>query len=336
MKAAIIKEKGLLSVEEVPNPQAGDGDVIIRVRYCGICGSDIRLFHDGFYPVGLIMGHEFCGTISEVGHGVEGWAVGDRVTAMPAVMCGNCYYCLRGQRHHCRNIKIVGVDREMQGAFAEYIKVKADMLHYLPQEVTDEEAANIEPCAVSLRAVRRSEIAIGDSAVIFGAGSIGLFTLQCAQVAGVSSVYVVEPAQGRASAATALGAYRVFDPGQLNVPTEVGQLTGEGADIAYVCTASPTTLHQAVETVRRQGKVILVGGGGPAQVVPELLMWREVDVRGSYMYLDEFALAIELFRQGKVKSEGMISEVIPLEKMSQVFKDLTKPTSEIKVLVQPG
>jgi len=336
MKAAIIKEKGLLSVEEVPSPQAGAGDVVIKVRYCGICGSDVRLFHDGFYPVGLIMGHEFCGTISEVGYGVEGWAVGDRVTAMPAVMCGNCYYCLRGQRHHCRNIKIVGVDREMQGAFAEYVKVKADVLHRLPQEVSDEEAANIEPCAVSLRAVRRSEIAIGDSAVIFGAGSIGLFALQCARVAGARSVYVVEPAQGRASAAAILGADVVFDPEEPDVPGKVQQLTGEGADIAYVCTASPPAFQQAAQTVKRQGKVILVGGDGPAQVVPEFLMWKEVEVKGSYMYVDEFALVIELFRQRKLKCEDMISDVIPLERMPEALKSLTKPTSEIKVLVQPG
>ncbi|MBL7120166.1 MAG: alcohol dehydrogenase catalytic domain-containing protein, partial [Dehalococcoidia bacterium] len=139
MKATVIKEKGVLSVEEVPTPQAGPGEVVIKVKYCGICGSDIRLFADGFYPPGLIMGHEFYGTVSEVGQGTEGWAVGNRVTAMPAVMCGNCYYCRRGQWHHCLSSKIVGVHIELPGAFAEYVKVKADMLHRLPGEVTDEE-----------------------------------------------------------------------------------------------------------------------------------------------------------------------------------------------------
>ena len=323
-------------MEEVPNPQAGTGEVVIKVRYCGICGSDVRLFNDGFYPVGLIMGHEFCGRISEVGHGVDGWAVGDRVGVMPAVACGGCYYCLRGQRHHCRNIKIVGVDKEMQGAFAEYVRVKANMLHRLPGEVTDEEAANIEPCAVSLRAVRQSGVMVGDSVVVFGTGSIGLFVVQCARIAGARSVYVVEPAQGRASAAAILGADGVFDPEEPDVPAKVRRLTGEGADIAYVCTAAPTTFQQAAETVKRQGKVILVGGGGPAEVIPEFLMWKEVEVKGSYMYLDEFALAIELFRQRKLKCQDMISEVISLERMPQMLKNLIKPTSEIKVLVQPG
>ena len=336
MKATVIKEKGVLSVEEVPTPQAGPGEVVIKVKYCGICGSDIRLFADGFYPPGLIMGHEFCGTVSEVGQGTEGWAVGNRVTAMPAVMCGNCYYCRRGQWHHCLNSKIVGVHIELPGAFAEYVKVKADMLHRLPGEVTDEEGANAEPCAVSLRAVRRSGIAVGDSVVVFGAGSIGLFTLQCARAAGAGSVYVVEPAPARARVAAVLGADRVFDPRQANVRAEVGNLTGEGADVAYVCTAAAPSLHQAVETVRRQGKVMVVGGGMTSEVIPEYWMWKEVEVKGSFAYLDEFAAALELFRQGKVTVDGMISEVIPLEKMPQAFRDLAKPSSEVKVLVQPG
>jgi len=267
---------------------------------------------------------------------VENWAVGDRVAVMPAVTCGGCYYCLRGQQHHCSNIKIVGVDKEMQGAFAEYVRVKANMLHRLPEQVTDEEAANIEPCAVSLRAVRQSKVMVGDSIVVFGAGSIGLFVVQCAQMAGAGSVYVVEPAQGRATAAAILGANMILNPEESDVPSRVQQLTGEGADIAYVCTASPPTFQQAAQMVKRQGKVILVGGGGSAQVTPQLLMWKEVEVKGSYMYLDEFALAIELFRQSRLKCEGMISEIIPLERMPEVLKSLTQPTSEIKFLVQPG
>ena len=336
MKATVIKEKGVLSVEEVPTPQAGPGEVVIKVKYCGICGSDIRLFADGFYPPGLIMGHEFCGTVSEVGPGAEGWAVGDRVTAMPAVMCGSCYYCLRGQWHHCLDSKIVGVHIELPGAFAEYVKVKADMLHRLPGEVTDEDGANIEPCAVSLRAVRRSGIEVGDSAVVFGAGSIGLFALQCARAAGARSVYAVEPTPGRAHAAAVLGADRVFDPGHPDFAAEFGQVIGARVDIAYVCTAAPAALQQAVDAVIRQGKVMVVGGGMTAEVVPEYWMWKEVEVKGSFAYLDEFAMAVELFRQGKVKVEGMISEVIPLENLPQAFRDLAKPTSEVKILVQPG
>ncbi|NQT47431.1 MAG: alcohol dehydrogenase catalytic domain-containing protein [Chloroflexi bacterium] len=336
MKAAVIKDKGVLVIEDVPTPQAGSGEVMVRVNYCGICGSDVRLLADGFFPLGLIPGHEFCGTISGLGPGVEGWVVGDRVTAMPGAMCGNCYYCLHGQRHHCPEIKIMGVSTELPGAFAEYVKVGADMLHRIPDEVTDEEAATVEPCAVSLRAVRLSGIQVGETAVVFGAGAIGLFALQHARVVGARAVYVVEPAQGRAGAALALGADRVFDPGQARIPGEVAKLTGVGADVAYVCTAAPPVLQQAVDSVRKQGRVMVVGGGMTAEVVPEYWMWKEVEVRGSYFYLDEFALAVELFRQRKITVEGMISEIIPLEKLPQAFKDLASPNTEIKVLVQPS
>jgi len=335
MRAAVIKEKGVLSVEEAPTPQADAGEVVVKVKYCGICGSDVRLLADGYFPVGLIPGHEFCGIVSEVGLGVDGWSVGDRVTAMPIAICRSCYYCLHGQWHHCSRIKTVGVNLELPGAFAEYVKVKADMLHRLPDEVTDEEAATLEPCAVSLRAVRLSGIKIGDSAVVFGAGPIGLFAIQCARWAGAKSICVVEPARGRASAAATLGADRVFHPEQVDPRVAVGELSKGGADVAYVCTAASSALQQAVETVRKQGRVILVGGGGPAEVIPELWMWKEVEVRGSYAYLDEFAQALELLRQRKVKVEGMISEIVPLEKAPDVFKELATPTSQIKVLVRP-
>ena len=336
MKAVVIKQKSVLSIEHVPTPQAGPGEVVVEVKYCGICGSDIRLLADGYFPVGLIPGHEFCGRLSEVGTGVDGWFVGDRVTATPVVMCGTCRYCLHGQWHHCSRIKTVGVNLEVPGAFAEYVKVKAEMLHRLPGEVTDEEAASVEPCAVSLRAVGRSGIKIGNSVVIFGAGSIGLFVLQCARLAGAKSIYVIEPAQGRACAATALGADRVFDPAQVSAHVEVAKLCEDGADVAFVCTAASPSLQQAVETVRKQGRVMLVSGGGPAEVIPELWMWKEVEVSGSFSYLDEFSQALELFRQQKVKVEGMISDIVPLERAPQMFRDLVTPSSQIKVLVRPG
>jgi (R,R)-butanediol dehydrogenase/meso-butanediol dehydrogenase/diacetyl reductase len=337
MKASVVKGKGVLAVEEVPTPRAGPGEVVVKVKYCGICGSDVRLLADGFFPPGMIPGHEFCGTISEIGPGVDGWSLGERVTANPGLNCKTCYYCVHGDRHHCASLKIVGVTPDLQGACAEYSKLGIDMLHRLPPGVTDQEAACIEPCAVSLRAVRLSELKIGDTAVVFGAGAIGLFALQLARSAGARAVHVVEPSEKRRQAAAMLGAACVIDPTQsANVVGELLALSGIGADIAYVCTSAPSVLQQAVDSVRRQGIVMEIGGGNLATVVPELLMWKEVQIRGSYSYLDEFGQAIELFRQHKVTVEGMISNVIPLEKVPQAFQDLAAADSEIKVLVQPA
>jgi len=336
MKAAIVKGPGLLSVEEVPTPKAGPGGVVIKVRYCGICGSDVRMFPEGFFPPGFIMGHEFSGEIFGVGPGVEGWAMGDRVTAMPALTCGTCHYCRLGETHHCQNLKILGMHGGLQGAFAEYVGVNASMLRRLPDAVTDEEGANIEPCAVSLRAVRRSGMRVGDSVAIFGAGSIGLFVLQCARLAGASAVYVIEPVESRAKAATLLGADRILDPSKADVSSEIAGLTLYGADVAFVCTAAPPVLEQAVGSVRPQGRVMVVGGGMTATVMPEHWMWKEVEVGGSFAYIDEFDMALALFKRRSVRVEGMISRVIPLEGLGQALMGLAKPSDQIKVLVQPG
>ncbi|MBM4462754.1 MAG: zinc-binding dehydrogenase [Chloroflexi bacterium] len=337
MKAIVVKSKGVLAMEEVPTPRAGHGEVVIKVKYCGICGSDVRLLADGFFFPGTIPGHEFCGTISEVGPGVDGWSLGERVTVNPGLNCRTCYYYTHGDWHHCTSLKIVGVMPDLQGACPEYLKVGTDMLHRLPSGVTDQEAACIEPCAVSLRAVRLSELKIGDTAVVFGAGAIGLFALQLARSAGAAAVYVVEPCEKRRQVAAMLGAAHVVDPTQAaNVVGELLALTGIGINVAYVCTSAPSVLQQAVDSVRKRGIVMEVGGGHLATVIPEFLMWKEVQVRGSYSYLDEFGHALELFKQRKITVEGMISNIIPLEKVPQAFKDLATADSEIKILVRPA
>jgi (R,R)-butanediol dehydrogenase / meso-butanediol dehydrogenase / diacetyl reductase len=336
VKASVVKSKGVLAVEEVPMPHPGAEEVLIKVHYCGICGSDVRLVADGFMPPGMIPGHEFSGTISEIGSGVSGWNLGERVTANPGLNCGKCDCCIRGDWHHCPSFKILGVIGDLQGAFAEYVKVGAGMLHRLPAVVKDEEAACVEPCAVSLRGVRLAEIKAGDAAVVFGAGAIGLFVVQIVRLAGARAVYVIEPNEKRRRAATALGADGVIDPIQANAVGEVLQLTGMGADVAYVCTAAAQALQQAVEAVRPRGIVMEIGGGDTATIMPEIWMWKEVQVRGSYSYLDEFGLALELFRQRKVTVDGLISEIVPLEKIPQAFESLASPNSEIKILVRPA
>jgi (R,R)-butanediol dehydrogenase/meso-butanediol dehydrogenase/diacetyl reductase len=335
MKACVVKRQGVLSVEDVPSPQAGSSEAVIKVAYCGICGSDVRLLAEGFYPPGMIPGHEFSGTICEIGPATDGWNIGERVTANPGVRCKTCYYCLRGDWHHCPNQKTLGLYGDLQGAFAEYVKVGVDSLHRIPPEVTDQEAACVEPCAVSLRAVRLSGLQVGDTVAIFGAGAIGLFTVQLTRSAGAKAVYVVEPSEKRRRAAAVLGADCVIDPAQTaSVVAELQNHTGAGADVAYVCTAAPSVLQQAVDAVRPRGKVMEIGGGGTATVIPELWMWKEVQVCGSYSYVDEFGLAIELFRQRKVTIDSVVSNRIPLARAPQAFQELATPNSEIKVLVQ--
>ncbi|MFO8011021.1 MAG: alcohol dehydrogenase catalytic domain-containing protein [Dehalococcoidia bacterium] len=335
MRAAVIRQKGVISVEEVPLPEPGPDEALLKVHYCGICGSDVRMFAEGFFPQGLVIGHEFCGHIHALGGKSDEWNIGDRVTVMPAMSCGSCTYCRQGQRHHCRDSKILGVNEGFNGAFGEYVKIKTSTLYRLPDTVTDVEAANVEPCAVSLRAVRRSGIALGDVVAIFGAGSIGLFVLQCARLAGAGSIYVAEPARGRAEVAERLGADRILDPANPDFTGDPSGSSGQGVDIAFVCTAAPQALEQAVQSTRCQGKVVLVGGGLSAQVVPEYWMWKEIEVKGSFAYLEEFGLALDLFARGEVTVDGLISETVSLEELQGMMLELAHPSGQIKVLVQP-
>ena len=210
------------------------------------------------------------------------------------------------------------------------------MVRLLPPEVTDEEGACVEPCAVSLRAVRRSGMAAGDTVAVFGAGPIGLFVIQLARLAGARAVFAVEPAPQRAAAADALGADRVFDPSLQDPVPEIISLTRSGADIAFVCGGAPPLLEQAVGAVRVGGRVVIVGGGMAAPIVPEHWMWKEVTVTGSFAYRDEIDLAIELLRQRRVSVREIVSGVIPLERLEEMLRALARPVSEIKVLVCPG
>ncbi len=335
MKAAVIAGKARLRVEDIPPPTAGPDELIIRVRYCGICGSDVRMFAEGAFAPGFVMGHEFSGTVHEIGPGTKGFAPGDRVTVNPMLACGTCPSCLRGDRPHCASVRFLGSFGDLPGAFAEYVRVKAPMVRHLPGEVTDEEGACVEPCAVSLRAVRRSGIVAGDAVAVFGAGPIGLFVIQLARLAGARAIYAVEPAPRRAAAAARLGADRVFDPSTGDPVRAVTSFVPSGVDVAFVCGGAPALVEQAVGTVRVHGRVVIVGGGMTAQIVPEHWMWKEIDVTGSFAYLDEFDLAVELLRQRRVSVGEIVSGVIPLERLQETLLALARPTSEIKVLVRP-
>ena len=192
MRAAVVEE-GSVVVREVPTPRPEAGEVLVRVALCGICGSDVRLLAEGFFPPGTVIGHEISGTVAEVGPGVEGWRIGERVTVLPAVTCGDCRYCRSDTWLHCPQARFLGIHRDLPGGFAEYVKVPAGTLHRLPDEVSDEAGALVEPCAVALRAVRRSGLKLGESVAVLGAGPIGLFALELAQAAGADPIYVVEP-----------------------------------------------------------------------------------------------------------------------------------------------
>lgn len=333
MKAAILKERGVISIEDVETPRPEPGEVVIKVSYCGICGSDLSSFASGA-ATGAIMGHEPSGVIAEIGEGVSNWTVGQRVTPIPYNPCWQCYECVHGTPHMCRNTAVIGSPR-LPGAFAEYLKVKASQLYATPDEITDQEAALNEPLAVSLHAVLLSQLKIGDSVVIIGAGPIGLMAIHCAKLAGAKGIYVAQRSEPRASMAKQIGADIVMNPEKEDFRRRVRQETGIGADICLECVGSAETFQLAIRTVRAQGRVVLVAGGGPTEIIPGQLLRRELEIKGSLGYWTEFADGLELLRLRKIEIKGMITKVVPLSDIQETFSEMLQVRKHIKVLVAP-
>ncbi len=333
MKAAVLKHPGVLSIEEMEIPKAGSGEVVVKVSYCGICGSDLHRFLHTNPNTLEIGGHEFSGVITEIGPGVKGWSVGQRVTPIPFAPCWHCYACTHGTPHLCRNAEYVGANPQQPGGFAEYVRLKASQLYATPAEIDDQEAALAEPLAVSLRAVLLSRISIGSSVCIIGAGTIGLFAIQCAKLSGARSIFVAQRSEPRADLARQMGADIVINPNQVDFINEVWRKTMVGADASLECAGNSEAFQLAVRSVKSSGRVILVGIGGPAEFPTKDLVIREIEIKGSMVYWNEFAESLELLRQHKINTKGIVTKIVPLQDIQAAFIDLIHSRDQIKVLV---
>ncbi len=337
MKAAIFRGAGQIEVAWAPQPEAEPGEVVIRVAYCGICGSDVEAYHTGMYEPGLIIGHELSGTIHALGPGVAGWQVGDRVVVNDAIPCHECPSCLEGRLDACESMTMIGLTQH--GAFAEYTKISARGLHRLPPEVSLRQGALVEPLAVVLHGVRRSRLKVGDRVLVMGAGPIGLLTLQCARLAGARQVIVVEPEPGRAALAHQLGATAVLHPARDHVGVTLANLTqGRGPDVIYICTGAPAALREAVSLVRKGGQIFILGlCVEPVEADFMTVVLGDLCLEGSLLGRAEFPAAIDLIAQRRVDVESLISHEIALEDIvTQGFDRLAAPgTGAVKILVRP-
>jgi (R,R)-butanediol dehydrogenase/meso-butanediol dehydrogenase/diacetyl reductase len=334
MKAAVVRQNDI-RVEDIPKPQAGPGEAIIKVKYCGVCGSDVHRFAAGGFPDGAIIGHEPYGVVAEVGKGVTEWRGSERVVAIAYDPCRQCRWCRQGEYQLCLNKYWIGLGAN-PGGFAEYVKARSVMLLRVPDEVTDRAAALTEPLAVALHAVRTAHINLGDTAVVIGAGPIGLLVTQCLQIAGARAIGVVEVAPGRAQLAARLGADKVFTPGPDDWVAEVTRSLAAEPDVVFECAGAVQTLQDAAELVRPHGKVMLVGVSmKPVPITAIVWGRKEAELKGCIAYRDEFPLALELLAKGEVDVESLISGVIHLKDIGRTIKGLQKPHDQVKVLVEP-
>ena len=339
MKAAVYEGDQVFAVRDIPTPRPGPEQVLVRVKYCAICGTDVHAFLYDIAPSGTVMGHEFCGTVVEIGSAVTRWAVGDRVvggggTPPP----GSGALRLRDPRY---NYRISGfADPGVLRAYAEYTLMEEWEPLAIPDGVSDEEAAMCEPTSVAVRLVRGSRLRLGDAAVVVGAGPIGLLTLQAARAAGANPVLVSEPAAARREAALRLGADAVVDPTREDVVERMVELTGGiGPQIVYECAAARDTLQQSLEMVARGGQVNLVAiAWEPVPVLPVEWMAREIDLRASFGGApEEWRISLELMRSGAISVAPLLETTgfISLEGVQRAFEALARPSTQLQIMVQP-
>jgi (R,R)-butanediol dehydrogenase / meso-butanediol dehydrogenase / diacetyl reductase len=330
MRAAFFEGNRKVVIKEIPIPEAGVGEVVVKVKYCGICGSELDSFLHGESTPPHRAGHEAMGIVTEVGDGVSGWMKGDRTTInIPSSPCGECYECRHGLPEICSN------QAHRAGAYAEYINARASQMVHIPDEVTDEEATLVEPLGIALHAIRRSGIKLGDSVGIIGAGPIGLMLMQAVRQAGAMAVYVTERSEGRFKMAVQLGADKVFNPRNVDVCSEIVKETGRGTDIVFDCAGTEQTLPDAVRIVARGGKIVLINV--PRKMMVEnlhLITFKQLNLIASQLSTDEFVMGLELIRRRKIKVKPLISGIIPLEELEQTLKSMESLTSQIKVLVK--
>lgn len=338
-----------MSFEEVPDPVAGDLEVVVEVGLCGICGSDLHLYDSEMAGGDIVMGHEFGGTIVELGKKVTGWEVGDRVVGAPMKPCMNCPFCIRGEYDLCYQHYRLDAARAGTGpaggaslgagGYAPFARIGAGRLMRVPDALDERQAASVEPAAVGVHAARLSGMKLGDRVAILGAGPIGLFTLQCAIAAGARRVAVAEPSPGRAALATAMGADSVFDPRSSgDVPGQFASLLGGAPDVVFDAAGVPATLQQAVDVVRPGGSVMMVGVSfDAAPIRPSSWVTKRVTVRAAFAYSrGDYETTIAMLERGTLRTEQVITSVVPGADTPAAFERLLGPNSDVKVLVNPS
>jgi (R,R)-butanediol dehydrogenase/meso-butanediol dehydrogenase/diacetyl reductase len=349
MKAARFHGRGDIRID--PEPATRPGTVKVEVEWCGICGTDLHEYLDGpiFAPtadaphpltgesVPITLGHEFAGTVVEMGEGVTDLRVGDRVVVEPYLVCGRCDACTQGRYNVCASLGFIGLSGA-GGGFSQYVVAERRWIHPLG-ELTTDVGALVEPLAVAYHAVRLAHTKPADTALVFGAGPIGLVTTAALRAVGVEEILVVEPAAVRKKKAPDAGADHVIDPTEVDVVEAVMELTsGRGADVSFECAGIDAVLASAIRSTRVGGTVVNVAiWGHEASVAMNDLVFREVNVVGSLAYCDDHPATIRMIQEGKVEPHQFITGRIGVDDIvSKGFDELINNKEEnVKILVTP-
>jgi L-iditol 2-dehydrogenase len=343
VKALLLAAPGILEYVDVPEPEVGADEVLVRVAAAGICGSDVHGMDgsSGRRVPPLVMGHEAAGVIEAVGGSVTGFSPGDAVTFDSTIWCGRCAFCREGVVNLCDDRRVLGVstgEYRRDGAFAERVVVPARVVYALPAGLSMVEAALTEPLAVALHAVSRTPLVEDDEALVVGCGVIGLLVIAAVRQAGCKRIIAVDLSPSRLARATAMGATDVVTAGSDDVVEQLQALTdGRGPDVAFEAVGIGSTVALAIAAVRKGGTVVLVGNVVPAVELP--LQWvvsRQLTLLGSAASCGEYPRALELIASRAVDVAALVSEVAPLADGAEWFDRLRAPqTPLLKVVLEP-
>ncbi len=343
MKALVLTHYNHFEYQEAPRPDVGAEGVLIEVKACGICGSDVHGMDgsSGRRRPPIIMGHEASGVIAEVGQGVTGFQSGDRVTFDSTIYCGRCHFCRQGAVNLCDDRRVLGVSCEefrQEGAFAQFVSVPQHIVYRLPETLSFEHAAMVEPASVAVHGVGRLPIQLGDTALVVGTGMIGLLALQALKAAGCGRIIGVDLSPSRLELARQLGADETINPKEVDVVPYIMKATdGRGIDVAVEAVGAEATVAAAVGSVRKGGSVALIGNLAPQfEVAVQTVVTRQLTLFGSYASAGEYPRCLEMIARGSLDVDPLISAVAPLAEGPGWFKRLYDAEDGLmKVILTP-
>jgi len=342
MKAAFFYGKEDIRIHEINIPKIKEDEILIKIRVCGICGSDVRSYYKGVeerYKIPLILGHEVSGEVFKTGGEIDGFTIGDRVVVAPIYGCGKCSFCVSGQENLCKDVMVFGCN--LDGAFAEYMKIPARAIQRgalvkIPNELSDEEAALIEPFSCCLHGVLRANVRPGDTVLVIGAGPIGLAHTKLLRLLGASYIIASDVVDSRLEVAKKFGADMTINPDIKDSSKKIRELTeNKGVDAVIVAVGNPEAITQGLKMVRRGGTVVLFGGcpsNTVVQVDPNLIHYSDIAVVGSIdATMDEFRRTVSLVSIAEVKP--FITHRFPLESIKDAM-ETSKSREALKVVIK--
>jgi len=346
MRAAVFHAPGApLTIEDVSDPTPGPAELLLNVKACGICGTDLhwsdRKVDDGGWRAldpGTIMGHEFAGEIVEVGRSLKGqYRVGERVVAQPFIGCGACAHCLAGRAYRCPKVNMRATET-LTGAYAEYTRIGAHETLRLPDNMGFREGALVEPLAVGLNAVRKAALQPGDAVLIVGAGPVGLAVALWCRFFGASHVVVSDLVRERAEQVGRFGATAVIDASHEDVRAAAERICGRPPPVIFDCVGVPGTLQLAVNYADFDARIVVVGLCMSADTfAPATAITKELQMSFAFVYQkQDFATVIELIGRERIDPSGMVSGCVGFDGFPDAFESLKTPGEALKILLEPG